>query len=60
MLDALRAALRVYGDRDRWRAIQVEGMRRDFSWNASAKAYVREYQALIHRTEHAAGETEHA
>ena len=60
MLDALRAALRVYGDRDRWRAIQVEGMRRDFSWNASANAYVREYQALIRSTEHAAGETEHA
>ena len=60
MLDALRAALRVYGDRDRWRAIQVNGMRRDFSWNASANAYVREYQALIRRTERAAGETEHA
>ena len=60
MLDALRAALRVYCDRDRWRAIQVTGMRRDFSWNASANAYVREYEALIYKTEGDTGENEHA
>ena len=60
MLDTLRAALRVYGDRNRWRAIQVEGMCRDFSWNASANAYDREYEALIYKTEGDAGENEHA
>ena len=60
MLDALRAALRVYGDRDRWLAIQVKGMHRDFSWNTSANAYVREYEALICKTEDDAGENEHA
>lgn len=47
MVAALRRAVNVYRDARQWRAIQVEGMTRDFSWTASADAYVREYRALI-------------
>ena len=49
MLEALRSALAVHGDPERWRAIQRAGMRRDHSWTASAQAYVKRYAALIER-----------
>ena len=60
MLDALRLALRVYGDCERWQSIQQEGMRRDYSWNASASAYVREYAALVRQKHGEAGGETHA
>lgn len=47
MLATLREAIRVYGNRDRWRLIQQAGMRRDFSWTASAERYVQEYAELL-------------
>jgi len=56
MVAALRRAVDVYRDTRRWRAIQVEGMRRDFSWTVSADAYVREYRALIASQADAAGD----
>jgi len=56
MVAALRRAVNVYRDARRWRAIQVEGMTRDFSWTASADAYVREYRALIASQSDAAGD----
>ena len=49
MLAMLRRAVAVFGDRPRWRALQVRGMMRDFSWTASAHTYVREYRALVAR-----------
>ena len=49
MLEALRTALDVYRDPERWRAIQLAGMRQDHSWTVSAQAYVQEYAALIER-----------
>ena len=47
MLTALRTAIRTFADGTRWRALQVEGMSRDFSWTVSAGAYVREYRVLL-------------
>jgi starch synthase len=45
LLSALRAAIAVYRDTpDHWRAVQRAGMARDFSWQASARAYVEAYQ----------------
>lgn len=45
LLGALRAAITVYREApDRWRAVQRSGMARDFSWQASARAYVEAYQ----------------
>ena len=49
MLSMLRTAVVVFGDRPRWRALQLRGMMRDFSWTASAQEYVREYRALVAR-----------
>ncbi len=51
MLASLRTAVAVFGDAARWRALQVAGMARDFSWNASAETYVSEYRALLSRRE---------
>ena len=47
MLDALREAVAAFGDRERWTALQRAGMSRDFSWTASARAYVNLYRRLV-------------
>jgi starch synthase len=45
---ALRQALAEYStDRTGWRARQVRGMRKDFSWHASALQYSDLYQRLL-------------
>ncbi len=47
MLDALRRALAVFGaDKGRWEAMMRAGMRRDYSWAASAAAYAHLYRSL--------------
>ncbi len=39
MMGALRRALSVWGQPELWRALQRNGMARDFSWRASADGY---------------------
>lgn len=46
LLAAVARALAVYPDRRRWRKLQRNGMRRDFSWRASAARYIELYQRL--------------
>lgn len=46
---ALRRALAAYRDRPRWRTIQVNGMRADFSWNRSAGRYAEVYGLALSR-----------
>lgn len=46
LLGALRQALAAYRQPERWRAMMVAGMQRDFSWRASAAAYAAIYQQL--------------
>ena len=58
MLVALEAALAIYARPARWRALQQAGMRQDFSWDASAAAYVHEYRKVIDRRREADGERE--
>ena len=58
MLAALERALAVYASPARWRALQQAGMRQDFSWDASAAAYVQEYRSVIERRSEADGEGE--
>jgi starch synthase len=49
LLDTLRWALATYQDRDTWRRIQAAGMAEDFSWDASARQYVKVYErAAVH------------
>ena len=58
MLAALDTALAVYASPARWRALQQAGMRQDFSWDASAAAYVQEYRTVIERRRETGGERE--
>jgi starch synthase len=45
MLGCIRAALKTYRDPAAWHAVQANGMSKDFSWKASAAAYVTLYEA---------------
>jgi starch synthase len=46
LMSAVRAALEAYRDRERWTAMMAAGMRKDFSWTASAARYAGLYQRL--------------
>jgi starch synthase len=45
--DAARKAIAVYRDRSLWQALQRNGMRQDFSWDVSARAYLARYRSLV-------------
>ena len=45
LVACLRAALQAFGDADSWRALQMNGMAKDFSWKASAASYATLYEA---------------
>ncbi len=45
----LGAALTAYAKPRSWRALQLAGMREDFSWDRSAKEYVKIYGQAIKR-----------
>jgi starch synthase len=47
--EAVQRALTAYADRRLWRALQKNGMARDFSWAASARKYVDLYGSLAAR-----------
>jgi starch synthase len=49
LLDALRRALDACANRDRWRALQLAGMRADYSWDRSAREYVKIYERVVTR-----------
>jgi starch synthase len=45
LLHSVRAALKAYRDPKAWRAVQANGMVKDFSWKTSAASYVTLYEA---------------
>lgn len=45
LLGSIRAALKAYREPKTWRMIMFNGMAKDFSWKASAAAYVTVYEA---------------
>lgn len=47
LLSAIRAALTTYKDRESWQKIMRNGMRKDYSWGASAKEYVKVYERAL-------------
>jgi starch synthase len=49
LLNCLMRALELYGDPQKWRALQHAGMAQDFSWDRSAKEYVKIYDRAIKR-----------
>jgi starch synthase len=47
LLAAVRRALDAFRDPAAWRRLQANGMRADFSWSASARAYLEVYRRAI-------------
>ena len=47
LVRALEAALAAFGIPRTWRALQLAGMRQDFSWDRSAKEYVKIYERAL-------------
>jgi starch synthase len=47
LVDALDRALAAFQDPVRWAAIERRGMRKDHSWDASAREYVKVYRAML-------------
>jgi starch synthase len=44
LLATIRTALQVFPERPSWETLMRNGMAKDFSWNASAREYVRVYE----------------
>jgi starch synthase len=44
LLATVRTALQAFQDRSGWEKLMRNGIAKDFSWNASAKEYVRVYE----------------
>jgi starch synthase len=49
LLDALRQALETYRQPRVWRRLQVNGIKKDFSWERSAAEYVKVYKRVTAR-----------
>lgn len=47
LLDALHRAVALFGEPAKWRALQVSGMMRDYSWDRSAREYVKIYDRAM-------------
>jgi starch synthase len=47
LLEALNRALAAFADPPRWRALQMAGMQQDFSWDRSAREYVKIYERSL-------------
>src|SRR5581483_1680963 len=47
LLSAVRGALAAFAERPRWEEMMRRGMRRDFSWAASAGEYAALYRKLL-------------
>ena len=44
LIEAVRAALETFSDKQTWRQLQYNTMKQDFSWERSARRYVELYQ----------------
>ncbi len=49
MVEALRQAFAVYKDRERWRTLMRNGMKRDYSWPAAAREYDKIYREMLEK-----------
>jgi starch synthase len=47
LLDALNRALTLFADPGKWRGLQQAGMQQDFSWDRSAREYVKIYERAL-------------
>ena len=46
LLLTIKEALRAFRDQSSWQQLMRNGMSKDFSWNASAKEYIRVYERV--------------
>jgi starch synthase len=46
LMEAIKRALIVYEDSKNWKQLQINGMKKDYSWNRSAKEYLALYEQL--------------
>ena len=46
LVEAVRRALELFRNPKQWKKLQQAGMRRDFSWDASAREYVKVYEGV--------------
>ena len=46
LLLTIKDALRAFRDQDSWQQLMRNGMTKDFSWNASAREYIRAYERV--------------
>jgi starch synthase len=47
LVEAVDRAAAVFADPPAWQALQLAGMRQDFSWDRSAREYVKIYEAAV-------------
>jgi len=47
LLATVHEAIKTFKDKEAWRKLMLNGMRRDFSWTASAREYVKVYEKLV-------------
>ena len=47
LLDCIHEALRAFKDKAAWLKLMQNGMKKDFSWTASAREYVKIYEKLV-------------
>ena len=51
LLAVITRAVRSFANQSAWKKIQLAGMNKDFSWDASAKKYVKLYQDALLRNQ---------
>lgn len=49
LVECLRRALNIYVDRKKWKGLMQNGMKQDFSWENSAKGYVKIYRKAMRK-----------
>lgn len=49
LVRTVKRALKLFGRRKDWRALQLAGMKQDFSWDVSAREYVKVYRNVRRR-----------
>ncbi len=47
LVECLRRALAVYGKAEKWKRLMQAGMKQDFSWEQSAKEYIKVYRKAL-------------
>jgi starch synthase len=47
LVSAIKTAIKNFSEKETWEKMQRAGMAQDFSWNASAKEYLKLYLSLV-------------